>query len=73
MASFFLGFYQHVIDVDFDVSAYLVKEHSIHEPLIGDPRVLQSEWHHFVTEEPSAHDERCLFLVSLVHHSLVML
>ena len=72
MAVFFLGLHQHIVDVDFDIPADLVVEHSVHQSLIGGSGILQSEWHHFVAEESSARDEGRLLLVALVHHYLVV-
>ena len=60
MTLFFLGFYQHVVEVNFDVSTNLVMKHSVHEPLVGGSYVLQSEWHYPVAKKSSTRDERCL-------------
>ena len=64
--------FELVIDINFDVFAYLAMEHSIHKPLIGCPCALQSERHQLVTEESSADDEGHLFLISFVHYYLVV-
>ena len=72
MVVLFLGFDQHVVDIDFDVSTDLVVEYSVHQSLVGGSCVLQSKWHHFVAEESSACDEGCFLLVVLIHHYLVV-
>ena len=40
MAIFFLGFDQHVVDVDFDIPTDLVMEHFVYQSLIGGSYVL---------------------------------
>jgi hypothetical protein len=72
MTPFFFGFYQHVIDVDLDISTNLVMEHSVHEPLVGGPCVLQPERHNLVAKKSSTYDKRCLFLIIPVYHYLII-
>ena len=72
MVVLFLRFDQHIININFDVLAYLIVEHPIHEPLIGCSSVFLSKWHHLVVEESSTNDERRLFFICLIYHYLVV-
>ena len=51
------AFYQHVVNVDLNVSPNLMCEHLVHQPLIRGPCVFEFEWHNFVAEETLAGDE----------------
>lgn len=64
--------HQHVVYVHFDISLSLVFEHLIDEPLVGCPRILQTERHHSVVVKPPISDESCYFLVKLVHLYLIV-
>ena len=66
------AFYQHVIHVYFYILSYLQTKHMIDQPLIGCPRVLQSEGHYFEAKHALTGDEGCLLLIYLVHPYLVI-
>ena len=65
-------FYQHVVNVDLDISSNLMCKHLVHKPLICCARVLEAKQHHFVAEEALASDKRSLLLIHLVHFDLVI-
>ena len=56
------AFYQHVVDVDLDISSNLMCEHLVHEPLICRARILKAERHHFVAEKALAGNKQSLLL-----------
>ena len=62
-----LTFYQHVINIDLDISSNLMCEHLVHEPLICRTCVLETERHHFVAKEALVSDEQSLLLIFFVH------
>ena len=47
-------FYQHVVDVDWNIPSDLVREHLVHKPLIRRSCILEAERHYFVTEKALA-------------------
>ena len=65
-------FYQHVVNVDLDISSNLMCKHLVHEPLICRARVFKAKRHYFVIEEALASDERSLLLIRFVHFDLVV-
>jgi hypothetical protein len=65
------AFYQHIVDVDFNISADLVLEHFVHQPLISGSSILQPKGHHSVTIETSISHKSGFLLVYLIHVYLV--
>ena len=65
-------FYQHVINIDLDISPNLLCEHLVHEPLICCACVFEAKWHHFIAEEALAGYERSLLLIGFVHSDMVV-
>ena len=65
-------FYQHVVNIDLDISSNLMCEHFVHEPLRCCARIFEAEWHHFVAEEALVGDERSLLLIHFVYFDLVV-
>ena len=60
-----LGLDDHIINVSFDVAAYLLIEAHLDGPLVGHPNVLESEGHGGIAIRTERRDERCLDLVVL--------
>ena len=54
--------YQHVVNVDLDISSNLMCKHFVHEPLICHARILEAEQHHFVAKKALANNEQSLSL-----------
>ena len=65
-------FYQHVVNVDLDISSNLMCKHLVHEPLIRCACIFEAEQHHFIAEDTLVGDERSLFLIRFVHFDLVV-
>ena len=64
--------YQHVINVDLDISPNLLCEHLVHEPLICRACIFEAKWHYFIAEEALASNERSFLLIHFVHSDLVV-
>ena len=67
------AFYQHVVNIDLDISSNLMCEHLVHESLICCTYILEAERHHFVTKEALAGNERSLLLIHFIHFYLVII
>ena len=66
------GLYNHVVDVDFQFLVHHIMEKRSHDPLIGCPSILKSEWHDSVAESALGSDEGGLFPVFLIQHDLIV-
>jgi hypothetical protein len=66
------GFYHDVIEVDLEVTPYLLFEAKLHTPLICSPHVLQSEQHFYVAKIVERSDERGDGLVHFIEGYLVI-
>ena len=66
------AFYQHVINIDLNISPNLLYEHLVHEPLICRACVFEAEWHYFVAEEALAGYKLSLLLICFVHFDLII-
>ena len=64
--------YQHVVNIDPDISPNLLCEYLVHEPLICCTRVFEAKWHHFIAEEALAGCERSFLLIGFMHSDLVV-
>ena len=51
------AFYQHVVHINLHIPPNLMCEHFVHQPLICDSYVLESEMYYFITEETLAGDK----------------
>ena len=67
-----LAFYQHVVNINLDISPNLLYEHLIHEPLIRRACVFETKWHYFIVEEALASNERSFLLICFIHSDLVV-
>ena len=67
-----VGLDDHIVDVSFDVAAYLLVKTHLDGPLVGRPGVFESEGHGGVAIRTERHDERCLDLVVLLEGYLVV-
>ena len=68
----FDAFYQHVVNIDLHILAYLVSKDFVYQSLVGGSDVLQAERHHFVAVQASVCDERSMFLILGVHPDLII-
>ena len=66
------GFHDDIVNVNFDVLAYLLIEASLHASLVRGASVLQAEGHHVVAEDTTRCDERGLLLVFDFQFNLVV-
>ena len=64
--------YQHVINVDLDISPNLLCEHLVYEPLICRACIFEAKWHYSIMEEALASNERSLLLIRFIHSDLVV-
>ena len=67
-----LAFYQHVVNIDLDISFNLMCKHLVHEHLICCIHVFKAKQHHFVAEEALTGDERSLLMISFIYFYLVI-
>ena len=67
-----LGPDDHIVDVSFDVEAYLLIEALLDGPLVGRPGVLEFKGHGGVAVHTEGHDERRLDLVFFLEGDLVI-
>ena len=67
-----VGLDDHIVDVSFDVVAYLLIEAHLDGHLVGCPGILESEGHGGIAICTKRHDERCLDLVILFQGYLVI-
>ena len=65
-------FDDHIVDVSFDVPAYLLVEAHLDGPLVGLPSIFQSEGHGGIAIRTKRHDERCLDLVVFLQGYLMI-
>ena len=65
-------FYQHIINIDLDISSNLVCKHLVHGPLICRTCVFEAKRHYFVAEEALVGNKRSLLLIRLIHFDLVI-
>ena len=72
MIALSLALYQHVVNVDLDISPNLLCKHLVHEPLICRACVFEAEWHYFIAKEALASYELSLLLICFVHFDLVI-
>ena len=72
MIVLFSAFYQHVVNIDLDISSNIMCEHLVHKHLICCTHVLEAKWHHFVVEETLAGNKQSLLLIHFVHFDLVI-
>ena len=63
MLRHYFALYNHIIDIDFNVSAQLWFEHFSHHPLISRPCIFQIKRYHFVVIVSNESDKSCLFLI----------
>ena len=66
------GLDDHIIDVSFDVAAYLLIKAHLDGPLVGHPIVLESKGHGGIAIRTKRRDERCFDLVVLFEGYLVI-
>ena len=64
--------YQHVVDIDLDISPNLLCKHLVHEPLTCCAYVFEAEWHYFIAKEALASYKLSLLLICFVHFDLVI-
>ena len=62
----FMDFDQHVIHKNLYISANLLMEHLVHEPLISCPDIFKAKWHHLVTKQALVSDKGGFFSSSCV-------
>ena len=67
-----LGLDDHIVDVSFDVAAYLLIKAHLDGPLVGRPGVLESEGHGGIAIRTKRRDERRFDLVVLFEGYLVI-
>ena len=48
------AFYQHVVNIDLDVSPNLLCKHLVYEPLICCIHIFEAKSHHFIAKEALA-------------------
>ena len=61
-----------LIYIDFYIPSNLWMKHMVNQLLISRPRILQTEGHHLVAKQTLAGNERCFFLIHLVHPYLII-
>jgi hypothetical protein len=71
-AIYFSGLDDDVVDVDFDVAAYLLLQAGLHAPLIGGSSILQANGNWHVAVHPMRGDEHGLILVFNLQSDLVV-
>ena len=67
-----LAFYQHVVNVDLDISFNLMCEYLVHEPLVCCTHIIKAERHHFIAKDALAGDKRSLLLICFIHFDIVV-
>ena len=72
MIVFSYAFYQHVIYINLHIPPNLVRKHLVHQSLVHQPSVFESEWHYLVGEEPVACNKGSFFLIGFLHSDLVV-
>ena len=65
-------FYCNIINITFYRFAYLLLENGVHGPLIGCPRILQSEGHDGIAVDPQWCSEGGVLFVIRIHLDLII-
>ena len=66
------GLHQHVIYIHLHGRSYLLREHSVYQPLISSSHILEPKGNYTIAISSLPGDERGLFLVIWIHANLVV-
>ena len=67
-----LTFYQHVVNIELDISPNLLCEHLVHEPLVRRACIFKAKLHYLIAKEALASNEQSLLLIYFVHSDLIV-